>query len=149
MDRKSIIVLVASVAALMLLPFLTSRLFPPIPVGRSTNTVALATNQAVAHTNVTAIPPTNVAAVPAVTTNLVTANAPEELLVLENKNARYTFTSHGGGLKLVELLKYQESTCGGKTNATSRKTATLNTRAPIPIGGCWAATASKATAFSS
>src|SRR5206468_4042228 len=36
-------------------------------------------------------------------------NVPEELLVLTNDNARYTFTSHGGGLKLIELVRYPES----------------------------------------
>jgi YidC/Oxa1 family membrane protein insertase len=36
-------------------------------------------------------------------------NIPEETLVVANENARYTFSTHGGGLKLVELLKYPET----------------------------------------
>ena len=36
-------------------------------------------------------------------------NVPEQLLVLTNARARYTFTSRGGGLKLVELLDYPET----------------------------------------
>ncbi len=39
----------------------------------------------------------------------MTANVPEELLVVTNSNARYTFTSYGGGLKLVELVHYPET----------------------------------------
>ncbi len=40
---------------------------------------------------------------------VVTANVPEELLTITNADARYTFTSYGGGLKLVELLRYPET----------------------------------------
>ena len=40
-------------------------------------------------------------------------NAPEQLITITvsnaNMGARYTFTSRGGGLKLVELLKYPET----------------------------------------
>ena len=36
-------------------------------------------------------------------------NAPEELKVITNAHARYTFTSRGGGLKSVELLDYPET----------------------------------------
>jgi YidC/Oxa1 family membrane protein insertase len=134
MDRKTILVLVASIGALMLWPLLVGRLYPPIKMPISTNTLVTATNQAIAQSNTVTAAMTNLPAVPPITTNLVVAGTPEELLVLENENARYTFTSHGGGLKLVELIKYGESTCGGKTNAASQKNATLNTRAPVPVG---------------
>jgi YidC/Oxa1 family membrane protein insertase len=63
-------------------------------------------------------------------------NLPEHTLVLTNRYARYTFTSRGGGLKLVELLDYPETISarwktqkGNPTNAV----ATLNTRAPVPV----------------
>jgi len=63
-------------------------------------------------------------------------NIPERTLVLTNRHARYTFTSRGGGLKLVELLDYPETISarwktrkGNPTNAV----ATLNTRAPLPV----------------
>src|SRR5580692_3151042 len=36
-------------------------------------------------------------------------NAPEKMIVISNANARYTFTSRGGGLKLVELNNYPET----------------------------------------
>src|SRR5262249_52534241 len=60
-------------------------------------------------------------------------NQPEELLEVTNANAHYTFTSHGGGLKLVELLQYPETvaTRGDKRNGTNR-VATLNTFTPAP-----------------
>src|SRR5262245_51713781 len=125
MDRKTILVLVASIGLLTLWPILVSRLYLPIPVPKLTNTLVTATNQVLGQTNAVTSVLTNAPATPAVTTNLVTTNAPEELVVLENKDARYTFTSHGGGLKLVELSQYPESTCGSKTNSASHKTATL------------------------
>jgi len=63
-------------------------------------------------------------------------NTPEQKIVLTNQRARYTFTSRGGGLKLVELLDYPETISarwktrkGNPTNAV----ATLNTRAPVPV----------------
>src|SRR5439155_12618191 len=61
--------------------------------------------------------------------------APEELLALTNENARYTFTSYGGGLKLVELLNYPESvSCGRKrAGAATQRVATLNAQAQHPV----------------
>jgi YidC/Oxa1 family membrane protein insertase len=63
-------------------------------------------------------------------------NTPEQKIVLTNQRARYTFTSRGGGLKLVELLDYPETISarwktrkGNPTNAV----ATLNTHAPVPV----------------
>jgi YidC/Oxa1 family membrane protein insertase len=64
---------------------------------------------------------------------VVNNNVPEDLVVISNENARYTFTSHGGGLKMVELLKYPEtvSTRRLKQPDTNR-VATLNSYAPAP-----------------
>jgi YidC/Oxa1 family membrane protein insertase len=63
------------------------------------------------------------------------AGSPEQTLVLTNRTARYTFTSRGGGLKLIELLDYPQSTSvrwrpqgGAQTNAV----ISLNTLAPLP-----------------
>ena len=49
--------------------------------------------------------------------------------------ARYTFTSRGGGLKLVELLDYPETISARwtKTKAESDTVASLNTRAAVPV----------------
>jgi len=62
-------------------------------------------------------------------------NAPEQTLVLTNSRARYTFTSRGGGLKLVELLDYPQtiSPRWKKTKAASDAVASLNARAPLPV----------------
>jgi len=62
-------------------------------------------------------------------------NHPEQLLVLTNANARYIFTSRGGGLKTVELPGYPEkiSLRYQKTSgANSDKVASLNSHALVP-----------------
>jgi YidC/Oxa1 family membrane protein insertase len=61
-------------------------------------------------------------------------NAPEELVIFTNGDARYTFTSRGGGLKSVELLKYPETVSPRwKKEIATNSVATLNTHAPVPI----------------
>ena len=61
-------------------------------------------------------------------------NAPEQTLVLTNGRARYTFTSRGGGLKLIELLDYPETVSARwKDSVTnSAAVAALNARAAVP-----------------
>jgi YidC/Oxa1 family membrane protein insertase len=62
-------------------------------------------------------------------------NAPEQTLVLTNDQARFTFTSRGGGLKLVELLDFPE-TVSVRWKAqvhTSDKVASLNNHAEVPV----------------
>lgn len=61
-------------------------------------------------------------------------NAPEQMIVLTNANARYTFTSRGGGLKQVELLHYPETISPqSKIKSHPGGVATLNTHAPVPV----------------
>ena len=66
----------------------------------ATNPVAAAQNPAAATPAVS----TTATSVPTFDTN-----APESLIAITNENARYTFTSRGGGLKSVELSKYPDS----------------------------------------
>ena len=134
MDRKSIIVLVASIALLLLWPWLVNQVFPPkrLPPG-ATNALARAANPAELQTNVLSAISTNVTAPATLTTPAFSSQTNQALEYLENENARCTVSSHGGGMNLVELKKYPESTCGGKTNAAAHKDATLNTGAPVPV----------------
>ena len=62
-------------------------------------------------------------------------NAPEQTLMLTNGRARYTFTSRGGGLKLVELLDYPETISARwtRTKTPSDAVASLNTGAAVPV----------------
>lgn len=139
MDKKSLIILFASVVLLMAWYPLTNKLYPPrVLPPRATNDVASATNGAAAGTNTAVIAPLALPNASALSTNAVVAtpapatDAQEETLVLENANARYTFTSHGGGIKLVELKGFPDAVgCHGTAKASSRGMASLNTEAPV------------------
>lgn len=107
MDRKSIFIVLACIVLLMGWNTLVDRIAPPLPApAPGTNEVAVV--QGPASTNLqlrAAAPATNVTAI---ATNAVAAvletNTPEQTIILTNENARYTFTSHGGGLKRIELF---------------------------------------------
>ncbi|HUC85897.1 MAG TPA: membrane protein insertase YidC [Candidatus Acidoferrales bacterium] len=62
-------------------------------------------------------------------------NVPEQTIVLANAKARYTFTSRGGGLKLVQLLDYPQTISARwqtKDGARTNGVASLNTLALVP-----------------
>lgn len=140
MDRKAIIV-IAVCFLLMLIWFpLVNKLYPPKPLPRG------ATNQASSTTAPAGTAPTNVtpATAPPATATTVAPVAPsrptfvasgvEETLVITNDNARYTFTSHGGGLKLVELLHYPETVSRAhKKQPLTNNLAELNAHISIPV----------------
>ncbi len=94
-----------------------------------------------ARTNIVSTPQAtaNQPTIPATMTTAVQVfdtNAPENLIVISNADARYTFTSRGGGLKSVELLKYPETISARwkKENESSTNgVATLNARASVPV----------------
>jgi YidC/Oxa1 family membrane protein insertase len=131
MDRKSVIVLVVCAALFFAWPKLMERMYPPKPFPR-TNTTALVSNTHPADTNVAV--PTLTATTNAPAFIAPKPDAPEDLLVVSNATSRVTFTSHGGGIKEVELLKYPESVgCGRKQAPTTHRVATLNHQAQQPV----------------
>jgi YidC/Oxa1 family membrane protein insertase len=132
MDRKSILVVVLCLGLLVGMHVLVNKLYPPVPVpvpsAAGTNALP-AQVQNPPDTNATMV---TSAGATAIATNAVQAlietNAPEQTLVVSNEFARYTFTSHGGGLKLIELT--------GSRTPRERKlgiSPTLNELAPSPI----------------
>ena len=63
------------------------------------------------------------------------SSLPEQILVITNASARYTFTSRGGGLKLVELLHYPQTISARwktKSGSQTNGVASLNTLAQVP-----------------
>ena len=133
MDRKSIVILVLCFLAFFALRPIIDKLYPPKLLPPSaTNALASGvefTNRTGFATNVAQLPeapgaPAHFAANPAV---------PEETLEVTNATAHYTFSSYGGGLKLVELLQYPEtvSTLRHRRTQTNR-VATLNSFTPAP-----------------
>jgi YidC/Oxa1 family membrane protein insertase len=93
-----------------------------------------------ATNNLTAAPAPATLPVPVTTPGFsFSTNAPEHLITITvsnaNMGARYTFTSRGGGLKLVELLNYPETISARwtKTKTASGAVASLNTGAAVPV----------------
>ncbi|MGA2280671.1 MAG: membrane protein insertase YidC [Verrucomicrobiota bacterium] len=130
MDRTGIIVVTLCVILLGVW-FVERQKYAPPPRSQpppvNTNTTAGAT--AVTANTSTVSPPPNVVPV-----SVFDTNTPEELLVITNARARYTFTSRGGGLKSVELLDYPETVSPRwKKKVAKDGVATLNLRAPVPV----------------
>ncbi|HXF10433.1 MAG TPA: membrane protein insertase YidC [Desulfuromonadaceae bacterium] len=135
MDRKAIIILVVSFTLMIGWSVLVNRIYPPQPMPPETNRLAHATNLTGSNTNLstTAATSSDVSASAPTTGTLVESKEPEKLFPVENDSVRLTFTSHGGGLKLVELKKYPESVaCRNGNGVSTNKFATLNTKAPVP-----------------
>jgi len=135
MDRKSIIALVFCFIVLMLWYPLVNKLYPPKPLSPGATNAApgafAATNQIAPEAPA---PPVVSGQPPPAPRPLATAAGPEVLLTVTNSNARYTFTSHGGGLKLVELVHYPETVSVRRPKqAQTNKLATLNAFAPAPV----------------
>ncbi len=136
MDRKSIIVLVVCFILLMAWPMLVNKVFPPKPLPPgATNalpTSVSASNPAIITS--TSAPPVLEAGAPLPPPQpaAVNTNAPEETLEVENRDARYTFTSRGGGLKFVELLKFQEKIPTYADRTVSTNPVKLNAHAVSP-----------------
>lgn len=132
MDRIGIIV-VSVCAALLIFWF----------VNESRQAAKLAELQReFARTNIVAVqtPTNNPAVAPALTSTATVpapafdTNAPEDLMVLKNADARYTFTSRGGGLKSVELLHYPETiSARWKKGSPTNGVATLNNHVSVPV----------------
>ena len=134
MDRKSIIILVVSFVVLMLwYPLVVNKLYPPKPLPPGATNAPAAF---LAPTNQTTSAPQAPAPIeePApAPTLIVTANVPEEFLVATNDNARYTFTSYGGGLKRIELFHYPETVARHREKGPhTNELATLNAFSPAP-----------------
>jgi YidC/Oxa1 family membrane protein insertase len=139
MDRKSIIIIIACVVAMILWSFvIVPKLYPPKPLPPGMTNLPPAT--ASATTTGTNAAPSTIPQAPASPTlsaaperPTIFVSAPEVLIELTNSEAHYTFTSHGGGLKLVELLKYPESVAARREKgAQYTNAATLNTFTPAP-----------------
>ena len=112
MDRKTIFVAVACFGLLIVWSQLVNKIYPPVP--KPPPGTNLVSTVGVQTTNPSAPAATSASA--ATTTGTVTSPMPllpfsgrEETLVVTNTNARYTFTSHGGGVKLIELVGYPET----------------------------------------
>jgi YidC/Oxa1 family membrane protein insertase len=137
MDRTGIIVISLCIAALIAWFVVQTRneqqQMQQQALFDATNKVAIAEREA-AVTNAPAPEVVSTAVTSAPTT--FDTSFPEQIMVLTNRSARYTFTSRGGGLKLVELLDYPETISARwlkQDENPSNGVATLNTHAAVPV----------------
>src|SRR3974390_2118290 len=108
MDRKSIIVLVACFLLLFSWPLLVNKIYPPKPLPPG-HTNALTTPQLTTNRIGTSAPTAAVLETTTTPRSTINTTFTEQVLEITNVDAHYTFTSYGGGLKIVELLHYPES----------------------------------------
>ena len=135
MDRKSILILVACFALLMLWVPLVNVIYPPVPAPLQTNTLGVAGSN-LRQTNSHGLIAEHEAEISSAKPGPLTlpeSAGPEQIETLETPEALYTFSSHGGGLKTIELKEYPESVnCARRGSAPTNRLATLNLGAPAP-----------------
>ena len=62
---------------------------------------------------------------------MVEPSGPEQIVTVSNENLIWHFTSHGGGLKTIELKDYPAVVARG--HQMSNNFAGLNSKAPVPV----------------
>ncbi len=135
MDRKSIAIIVVSVLVILFGSKAVDYFFPPRPMtpaemaARTNKLAALSQTNALGTNAPTLSAPINPAAA-----TIVMPKEREQIITISNQNLIYHFTSHGGGLKTIELSEYPAAIDPTK-RATGSETnfATLNAKAPVPI----------------
>src|SRR6266850_4001310 len=133
MDRTSIIVVIVCFVLIMLWSFvLMPKLYPVKPLPPGTTNASAATLTATNEVATPPVQPPSLEAMPATSTLTANTNVPEDLVEVTNENARYTFTSRGGGLKLVELVHYPETVSTRREHQVQNRVATLNAFTPAP-----------------
>ena len=146
MDRKSILVLVLCFILLMLWPALVNKIYPPPKsgAGRTNLVFGAGSSQAVDLANLPSGTNAMAGGDGGARATVMTASrpgvpvwsppeGPEQVVRLESPEAVYTFTSHGGGLKTVELKgKLETVPCGRGKSVSGDTLAALNRGAPVP-----------------
>ncbi|HEY6227539.1 MAG TPA: hypothetical protein VI282_10500, partial [Verrucomicrobiae bacterium] len=131
MDRKSIIILVATGILFLTWPMLVNKIYPPIPAAKNTNAPAIATNGNFPGATISSADTNRFAA-----NTLTSTNAPagkEENITVENQWARYHFSSIGGGITLIELKDFKSFVGCKADKAATNPPASLNRKSPVPM----------------
>jgi YidC/Oxa1 family membrane protein insertase len=135
MDRTGIIVISICIALFGVWIFEQQKYAQQVQHYSATNVQAQAQLQLQSSNNTVISASTTTTAFP--TPPVFNPSGAEQTMVLTNQLARYTFTSLGGGIKLIELLNYPESiSARWKTQGASSNTnnvVSLNTHAPVPV----------------
>jgi len=128
MDRKSITILGIAIVLLAVLFPAVDKFFPPVRVPvTATNRVA-----AVSNSSSATFP---VIAPQAPKKEIVPSGPPENSITVSNSDLVFHFTSHGGGIKQIDLLEYPAIPRRSIESKAPSRPASLNSGAPVPIGG--------------
>src|SRR5580765_6645274 len=103
MDKKTILLVGGCVITLVVAQMVINKIYPPIPKkpkSTTTSTNAVPTNVVASATN-------DVETVKPALPEPEPERAEEQLVTLSNEYLRVTFTSWGGGVRMVELLKHR------------------------------------------
>ncbi len=138
MDRKSIIILVAAIALYFVASPVIDHYFPPkkvvLPPPSAIHPQARLTNapQPNSSASNTAIASPGA---PQSSTNATSRNeGPEQIISVTNEDLIFHFTSHGGGVKDIELRNFQAVVRRpGQPAPSSNELACLNHNATLPI----------------
>jgi YidC/Oxa1 family membrane protein insertase len=132
MDRKGIAFLAVCLAGMVGLKYVADFIWPTPTGARSEASVAASSNSPLSKVNAPlASTAQMVPVLLASPVSVPTFQTAEESVVLENDLLRLTFTSHGGGARLIELKKYPASVDCRDTTANGVPSA-LNRFAPLP-----------------
>jgi len=131
MDRTGIIVV--TICVLLLVYWFHEEQKQEV-VLRQRQAQTMATNK-VATASATPAAPATMPAAQTTTASLFDTNQAEKTMVWTNGHARYTFTSRGGGLKLVELFDYTNQPPPWEKNRVNdtNHAAALNAHAIAPV----------------
>jgi YidC/Oxa1 family membrane protein insertase len=141
MDRKTLIVIVACVGLIFLwTTVLVPKFFTkPLPPGATNQVRSVATDttgtafsgpEASALRPAITNTPTRVASTSAASARV---DEPEELVEVVHNDVLYVFTSHGGGIKRIDLLNYPQQTLAGKKDSGTNGVVSLNTGVAVPV----------------
>jgi YidC/Oxa1 family membrane protein insertase len=133
MDRTSIIIIAICILLLITWNALVHKIYPPKPQPPGMTNAPVVTWAGTNAPGMTSVPTPPVLEAPTAPAFVASTNVAEELIELTNARAHFTFTSHGGGLKLVELLRYPETVASSRAErARTNRVATLNSFTPVP-----------------
>ena len=133
MDRKGILVLIISLVLLILWFPLVNRLFPPIPVPLSTNSVTQVDGTNPPPTLSQPSPAPSVGLPLITNTPVAKPSSPAHTETLENDRLSILITSHGGGIEHADLKNHPLITSCGQPNLDPTNRIMLNLQAPLPL----------------
>jgi YidC/Oxa1 family membrane protein insertase len=128
MDRKSLTILIVSIALLFMLSPLIDKMYPPVPRKLGpTNQVASVTNAAPGSSTATATSNASPSA------PIPTPSGPEQVLAVTNKSLIWHFTSRGGGISQIDLIDYRAAIDCTRSLPGETNFASVNNNARLPV----------------